>query len=108
MKENNENYTPMLAAACLEVLTLHLLKQKPMYTYELANEIEEVSHGQLTAPKLYNTMLRLRTAALVEECDQKIVGNRVRVYYTLTRKGEERLQQCKDLLRFLTEIVKSE
>lgn len=107
MKEKAEKYTPMLASACVEVLTLHLLKQKPMYTYDLVSEIEQVSQGQLSAPKLYNTMVRLKTAELVMESEQKIVGNRVRVYYALTEKGEERLQQSADLVQFLAGILKS-
>ena len=107
MKDKAEKYTPMLASACVEVLTLHLLKQKPMYTYDLVSEIEQVSQGQLSAPKLYNTMVRLKTAELVTESEQKIVGNRVRVYYALTEKGEERLQQSSDLVQFLAGILKS-
>lgn len=107
MKEKAEKYTPMLASACVEALTLHLLKQKPMYTYDLVSEIEQVSQGQLSAPKLYNTMVRLKTAELVMESEQKIVGNRVRVYYALTEKGEERLQQSSDLVQFLAGILKS-
>ena len=94
MKEKAEKYTPILASACVEVLTLHLLKQ--------------VSQGQLSAPKLYNTITRLRTAALVVESEQKIVDNRVRVYYTLTEKGEERLRQSAELIQFLAEFLKKE
>lgn len=105
MKEKNENYTPMLASACVEVLALHLLKQKPMYTYDLVGEIERASEGRLSAPKLYNTIVRLKTADLVVESDQKIVGNRVRVYYALTQKGEERLRESAELLQFLAGIL---
>ena len=108
MKDKAEKYTPMLASACVEVLTLHLLKQKPMYTYDLVSEIEQVSQGQLSAPKLYNTITRLRTAALVVESEQKIVDNRVRIYYTLTEKGEERLRQSAELIQFLARLMKKE
>ena len=106
MKEKNENYTPMLVSACVEVLTLHLLQQKPMYTYDLVSEIERASEGRLSAPKLYNAMVRLKTADLVAESEQKIVGNRVRVYYALTEKGAERLRQSAELLEFLAGALK--
>lgn len=108
MKEKNEKYTPMLASACVEVLVLHLLREKPMYTYDLVSEIERASEGRLSAPKLYNTMVRLRTADLVAESEQKIVGNRVRVYYALTGKGVERLRESTELLQFLVGVLGEE
>ena len=53
MEENDlKTKMSLLSAAGVDVLALFLLGQKPMYTYDLANEIKKLSSDMLPVPKL--------------------------------------------------------
>lgn len=47
MSGNPANIQIALKKATTEMMVLHLLRQKPMYTYEMMNAIEERSGGDI-------------------------------------------------------------
>ena len=49
-----------LKKATTEMMTLCLLQERPMYTYELMQLFEERSQGAITFSTLYQTIYRLR------------------------------------------------
>ena len=91
------NMNTALKKATSELIVLHLLREKPMYTYEMMNEIEALSQGVITFNTLYLTIHRLQDFGYVEE-QGKVVSedNRVRLYFAITPKGEKYLN---DLIR---------
>ena len=106
MEENDlKTKMSLLSAAGVDVLTLFLLGQKPMYTYDLANEIKKLSSDMLPVPKLYNTITRLKAAGLIKEHDKEIIGNRIRIYYIITEEGESQLKETRTLLNFLNKTL---
>lgn len=102
MRETNEtNASPAplrdaLKKALTELLVLYFLHQKPMYTYELIQEIKKQSGGYFSYNTLYIAIYRLQEKEYVAE-HQKVVteDNRTRVYFALTPAGEAYLQRCK-------------
>ena len=83
-----------LKKAITEMLILFFLKQRPMYTYEIAQFIYQLSEGVLTFNTLYLAIYRLAEHGYIIE-DRKIVSddNRVRVYFSITPEGLEYLSQ---------------
>ena len=65
-----------------------------MYTYEIAQFIDQLSEGVLTFNTLYLAIYRLAEHGYIIE-DRKIVSddNRVRVYFSITPEGLEYLSQ---------------
>ena len=88
-KASPSRFQVSMKKATTEMLTLFLLRQKPMYTYEMMNEIEALSQGVITFNTLYLTIHRLQDFRYVEE-QGKVVSedNRVRLYFAITPKGE--------------------
>lgn len=83
-----------LKKAVAEMLVLFMVKQKPMYTYEMMQYIKRLSGGVLTFNTLYQAIYRLVNFGYVEE-SEKIMSedNRVRIYFTITPAGLEYLPQ---------------
>lgn len=85
-----------LKKATTEMLTLFVLRQKPMYTYEMMSTIERLSEGRLTFNTLYQAIYRLRDFGYISESDKVLSeDNRMRIYFSITETGEKYL---KDLM----------
>lgn len=76
---------------------LSLLQGKKMYGYELVQETERISKGNLVLQEgtLYPVLYRLQEQGYISD-EKVLVGKRMtRVYYSLTPAGVTYLQQIK-------------
>lgn len=76
---------------------LQLLEQREMYGYELVRSIRNVTGEAISLGEgvIYPVLHSLeRNGSL--KATRKPVGGRTRVYYSVTRKGHERLAQLQD------------
>ena len=81
---------------CLgEMLVLFLLKQKPMYTYEIMQEINRISNGAFSYKSLYPYIYRLKNAGCIDEESKTVEKNRTRIYFHITESGREHLEKVK-------------
>ena len=79
---------------CLgEMLVLFLLKQKPMYTYEISQELNRISDGYI---------YRLKNAECIAEQSKEVAKNRTRIYFHITEYGLTHLVNLKRKYRELT------
>lgn len=95
-----------LKKATTEMLVLYLLREKPMYTYEMMHAIEERSDGTITFNTMYQAIYRLQDFQYIRE-HGKIVSedNRTRVYFAITEEGEAYLEVLKgEYLRFTNTV----
>jgi PadR family transcriptional regulator PadR len=77
-----------------ELLLLRLLDNREMYGYELVRSIREVTDEAISLGEgvIYPVLHSLeRNGSLKSK--RKPVGGRTRVYYSVTRKGRERLDK---------------
>ena len=89
--------------SCLgEMLVLFLLKQKPMYTYEIMQEINRISNGSFSYKSLYPYIYRLKNAGCIDEKSKTVEKNRTRIYFHITESGREHLVKIKRKYRELT------
>ena len=87
-----ENLPIALKKATTEMMVLHLLREKPMYTYEMMNAIEARSGGDITFNTLYLSIYRLEENGYIRE-HEKVMSedNRTRIYFAITDAGAEYL-----------------
>ena len=83
---------PPFMSGVPELLLLRLLHEREMYGYELVRAIKETTEEAISLGEgvIYPVLHSLeRNGSLNSK--RKAVAGRTRVYYSLTRKGEERL-----------------
>lgn len=89
------------------LVILSLLKREDMYGYQLVQETERASGGNLTTQEgsLYPVLYRLLDQGLIS--DRKVqVGKRMtRIYYHLEPMGEEKLEELIQDYETVTEGV---
>ena len=77
-----------LKKATTEMMILHLLRKRPMYTCEMMTAIEEQSGGDIAFNTLYLSIYRLEENGYIRE-HQKVMSkdNRTRIYFAITDAG---------------------
>ena len=93
-KDKGHSFEDYFKRAVNPLLVLLLLSERPMYVYEMANELEKRSEGQYSLSLLYPVIYRLVSQGFVTE-GQKAISqdNRVRQYYEITDNGLVYLKQ---------------
>ncbi|GJM42120.1 MAG: putative DNA-binding protein YwzG [Ardenticatenaceae bacterium] len=78
-----------------ELVLLTLLTQRPMYGYEISQEMSRASDGyfEMKEGLLYPTLHRLQKEGLLSSEWQKTENERRRKYYSITAAGRERLKE---------------
>lgn len=70
------------------MMVLHLLRQKPMYTYEMMSTIDKRSGGEITFNTLYLSIYRLEENGYIQEHEKVMTeDNRARIYFAITEAG---------------------
>ncbi len=99
---NEDAFAESLQNCLGEMLILFMLKQKPMYTYEITQEISRISNGAFTYKSLYPYIYRLKNADCISEESKEVEKNRTRIYFNITAHGREHLVNIKRKYRELT------
>lgn len=95
-----------LKKATTEMLVLFMLRQRPMYTYEMMQAIEKSSKGVLTFNTLYLAIYRLQNNGYIQEADKVMSSdNRVRVYFSVTEAGNRYFEDIKKEYLSVTSII---
>jgi len=87
---------PPFMSGVPELLLLRLLNDQEMYGYELVRAIKKATGDAITLGEgvIYPALHSLeRNGSL--KAKRKAVAGRTRVYYSLTRKGRNRLQKLR-------------
>ena len=86
-----------LKKATTEMLVLFMLRQKRMYTYQMAQEVDRLTQGVLTFNTMYLAVYRLQEGGYIEEAEKRIEDGRARIYLGITpgRAGLLRTAACR-------------
>lgn len=88
---------PPFMSGVPELLLLRLLNEREMYGYELVRSIRKATNEAITLGEgvIYPVLHSLeRNGSLKSK--RKAVAGRTRVYYSLTKKGHDRLGKLRD------------
>jgi PadR family transcriptional regulator PadR len=88
---------PPFMSGVPELLLLRLLNEKEMYGYELVRTIKEVTDEAISLGEgvIYPVLHSLEKNGSLKS-KRKAVSGRTRVYYSLTKKGRDRLQKLRN------------
>ncbi len=75
------------------LVVLRLLSEKPMYGYEITQEMHRRSEGKFVLAILYPVLYRLLEQGYVCEDRTEVVEGRARTYYAITESGSEYLEK---------------
>ena len=79
--------------AVTEMMVLFLLRQKPMYVYEMSQEMSRLTGGVYTFNTLYLAIYRLQKHGHIAEAGKQEADNRIRVYFKLADAGQRYLDE---------------
>jgi DNA-binding PadR family transcriptional regulator len=102
-----------LFSGSLKTIILKLLKDEgPLHGYAITQKVDEMSGGKikLSYGALYPVLYKLEKEKVLV-ADREIFNNRIRVNYTLTKKGksvvEVKLRELGEFIESLQKIVES-
>ena len=75
------------------LVVLRLLSEKPMYGYEITQEMKKRSGGKYTIAILYPVLYRLIEQGYIAEDHTEVAGGRARTYYAVTPEGTAYLNE---------------
>ena len=81
--------------ATTEMLVLFMLRQKPMYTYQMAQEVDRLTQGVLTYNTMYLAVYRLQEGGYIQETEKRIEEGRARIYLGITPAGQTYYEQLR-------------
>ena len=90
-----------------ELVLLALLQERPMYGYEISQEMARLGGGyfEMKEGLLYPSLHRLQKEGLLSSQWRQTETDRRRKYYTITAAGRERLQeQSSEWLMFMQKL----
>lgn len=102
-----------LKRGTVEMVLLHLLSQREMYGYEILTEMKEKSGGQFAIKdgSMYPILYKMIDNGLIEDEQVKVGRRRTRVYYSITKRGKEYLNEIKeeyyDVTKGIEELINS-
>ncbi|MFD2565353.1 PadR family transcriptional regulator [Aquimarina rubra] len=104
-------YSKELLKGTLSVMILNLLSEKGrMYGYEIFQQVKERSDGKILLKdgSLYPALQKMKKDGLLTS-EEEYIGKRVRKYYLLTPKGEEKkvtyVEELKDFMMTLNNVI---
>lgn len=104
-------YSKELLKGTLFAIILNLLSENGrMYGYEIFQRVKELSDGKILLKdgSLYPALQKMTKDGLLS-CEEQHIGKRVRKYYYLTPKGEDKkvqyLGELKDFIATINNIV---
>jgi DNA-binding PadR family transcriptional regulator len=90
-------YLTQLLKGNTDVLILSLLEREPMYGHQILQELEQASSGffQVSEGTLYPALYRMAREGYIKGKWMRIASGQERKVYSLTKKGERRLGDCR-------------
>lgn len=86
---------------------LALLRKKPMYGYELSQQMNIRGKGKLNVSVLYSILYRLERQGYIYISDTVVENGRARSYYSVTPAGKDYLAQTEAEYREMFDIILS-
>ena len=87
--DSGHSFEAFYKRATSPLVVLRLLSEKPMYGYEITQEMKQRSGGKYTMSLLYPVLYRLLDLRYICEDRTEVVGGRARTYYAITPEGLE-------------------
>lgn len=104
MTDNSHSFSAYFKRVTSPLVVLSLLRERPMYGYEISSEMKARSSGRYTIAVLYPVLYRLQEQGYVEISETEVVDGRARSYYRITENGCNYLKHTLSEYNTITEI----
>lgn len=105
-RDNIHNFEAQFKKSTTQLLVLYLLSKREMYAYDIIRETLSLSNNVYKMPLLYNILNKLEADNYIIQSRREISdNNRVRVYYKITEKGVQYLNELTDSYVRLSDSV---
>jgi PadR family transcriptional regulator PadR len=104
LEDRGHSFNAYFKRATSPLVVLAILRQRPMYGYEISAEMKRRSNGKFGIAVLYPILYRLEEQGFVEVSGTEVIDGRARSYYRITEKGEAHLTQSLDEFKVLAAI----
>lgn len=91
MGDSSHSFEAYFKRATSPLVVLRLLKDRPMYGYEISQAMRDSSAGRFTISVLYPVLYRLEEQGYVVAERTEVISNRTRSYYAITDEGDRYL-----------------
>ena len=103
-KDTGHSFKAYFKRATSPLVVLRLLIERPMYGYELIQEMQRRSSGNFTISVLYPVIYRLEEQGYVEVVQTEVVDGRARSYYGITESGQAYLKETLEDYRQISNV----
>lgn len=93
MKDASHSFEAYYKRATSPLAVLLILRERPMYGYELAQTMKQTSGGRYTISLLYPVLYRLEEQGYIRVERTEVINNRARSYYAVTDEGRAYLER---------------
>ena len=107
MEDSSHSFSSYFKRATSPLVVLAILREKPMYGYEISSQMKARSHGKYTVSVLYTILYRLQEQGFVEIARTEVVDGRARSYYQITPAGRAYLTRTCAEYQALSDIFLS-
>ena len=104
---NSHSFIEYFKRATSTLVILKLLGERPMYGYEIIQEMKKRSKGQYTLSIPYPALYRLIERGFIEESNVEIYNGRARTYYSITDTGGRYIDKTMCEYRELESVFES-
>lgn len=89
------------------LVVLRCLSERPMYGYEISNELKTRSGGKYSISILYPVLYRLEEQGYIEISSTEVADGRARSYYGITDAGKAYLEKTMEEYEEISTAFKS-
>ena len=104
MENSGHSFISYFKRATSSMVVLHFLRERPMYGYEIGNEMKVRSGGKYTLSILYPILYRLEEQGYISMDQTAVSDGRARSYYRITADGLDYLEKTLVEYRDISEI----
>ncbi len=106
VSRTHDSIWEFLKKATAELIILFVLQKRPMYTYEIMQEIKDISEDAIVFNTLYQAVYRLQKLGYIAEKEKTLSeGNRIRIFFEITELGREHLGKLIEEYRRYTSVL---
>ena len=103
--EDKHSFSSYFKRAVSPLLVLHVLRDGPMYGYEINQAMKRRSNGKLGLALLYPVLYKLKDDGYIFETETRVENGRARTYFAITPAGQAYLEEKSAEFRDLADTM---
>ncbi len=103
--EDKHSFSSYFKRAVSPLLVLHVLRDGPMYGYEINQAMKRRSNDKLGLALLYPVLYKLEEDGYIYQTETRVENGRARTYFAMTPAGQAYLEEKSAEFRDLADTM---